>query len=329
MVTMKRWHWIEFGQGAMPHRGRTDELTSLMGQLPSWLRPPPSPAAAPQTGRPERRTRPRVAALDPPATSTLSRAASLGAEHTTGRCELHAPGAPSKCGRKGGLYRQGAPSPPTGYVQGPCQRPNTTLVVVSPPEPRFTGWWAETWKTKRRHILQGQAGCHVTHTALCWRRGTGSKEWGRQVTANSGDHFKFQRCCVVPAGNTLPEHGRWFCGHVLCFYHKAAFAVEVPAVVSVRHFSGLWFSDIDQHSAWPPRMRLSSQCLSQAHPVLFPSHGPLSPTNADLHIAGFPRLFQVILQRAGQPWLAQSSIPGPGIFSHAAFTSSPGHSPGW
>ena len=103
------------------------------------LRPPPSPTAAPQTGQSEHRTHPRVAALDPPAMSALSRAASLGAERTTGRCELHAPGAPSKCGRKGGLYCQGASSPPTGYVQGPCQVPSTTLVVASPPEPRFTG----------------------------------------------------------------------------------------------------------------------------------------------------------------------------------------------
>lgn len=125
--------------GCMPHRGCTDELTSLMGQHPSWLRPPPSPTAAPQTGQSEHRTHPRVAALDPPAMSALSRAASLGAERTTGRCELHAPGAPSKCGRKGGLYCQGASSPPTGYVQGPCQVPSTTLVVASPPEPRFTG----------------------------------------------------------------------------------------------------------------------------------------------------------------------------------------------
>lgn len=157
-----------------------------MGQHPSWLRPSPSPTAAPQTGWPELRTRPRVAALDPPDMSTLSRAGSLGAEHITGRCELHAPGAPSKCGRKGGLYCKGASSPPTGYTHRPCQIPSTMLVVVSPPEPRFTGQWAETWKTKRRHILRGQAGSRHPHCPVlkAWHRLQGmgmsghSQLWG-------------------------------------------------------------------------------------------------------------------------------------------------------
>lgn len=107
---------------------------------------------------------------------------------------------------------------PTKYHNG-CYGLSKSLVVPPSSKPWFTGLIGRKLKDqKEKHPLDVGLACGVScsshlfchsHCPVLCR--CSEVQW-LQVTADSGERFKFQRCCVGPAGYTAKSAGCGFVG---------------------------------------------------------------------------------------------------------------------